>query len=147
EAAKQATQQVLAEGDADLAVTPLGPSLDHLAPGGYLAVQAFVDPGGDLAPALRQATFALGQHLGVAATFGLGPRYLHSTGQLHKGGPPTGVFIQVVGDDPRDVEIPGAGYSFGRLKAAQAAGDLTALRSRGLPVARVRPDDLLEMGR
>ena len=72
---------------------------------------------GGLRVAIRAAT-------GAATTFGYGPRYLHSTGQLHKGGPPTGRFLQLVDTPSRDAEIPGAGYSFGKLIAAQAAGDL-----------------------
>jgi hypothetical protein len=80
--------------------------------------------------AIRAAT-------GAATTFGYGPRYLHSTGQLHKGGPPTGRFLQLVSAPSRDLEIPGADYSFGTLIAAQAAGDLETLRSHGLPAERV----------
>lgn len=145
QAAKDATGRVLREGLPELAPEPVEPLLDRVGEGDYLAVQAFVDPGGDLAGPLRAATDALGRRLGVPATFGLGPRYLHSTGQLHKGGPPTGVFLQVVGPDSRDVEVPGAGYSFGELKQAQAAGDLLALRERGLRVARVAPDALIRV--
>jgi hypothetical protein len=74
-------------------------------------------------------------------TAGFGPRYLHSTGQLHKGGPPTGLFLQLV-DDPEDVPIPGREYGFRRLIRAQAAGDFDALRERGRRVARMRWDDL-----
>jgi hypothetical protein len=66
-----------------------------------------------------------------------GPRYLHSTGQLHKGGRPNGVFIQLTGEDKEDMAIPGAGYSFSTLKAAQALGDLQALREAGRRVVRV----------
>ena len=66
-----------------------------------------------------------------------GPRYLHSTGQLHKGGRPNGVFIQLTGEDREDMAIPGAGYGFSTLKAAQALGDLEALRAAGRRVARV----------
>src|SRR5918993_593186 len=73
----------------------------------------------------------------VATTVGVGPRFLHSTGQLHKGGPPTGVFLQVLGDDATDVPIPGAPYGFSTLKAAQAAGDLLSLQDRGLRAGRV----------
>lgn len=143
--AKEATDRVLREGLPDLPPQPVEPLLAQVGPGDYLVVQGFVDPGGDLVGPLRRATDLLGAHLGVASTFGLGPRYLHSTGQLHKGGPPTGVFLQVVGDDPRDVEIPGTGHSFSRLKRAQAAGDLLALRDRGLRAERVSVDELLEV--
>ena len=85
---------------------------------------------GELRVAIRSAT-------GAATTFGYGPRYLHSTGQLHKGGPNTGRFLQLVSRPERDVEIPGRGYSFGRLIAAQAAGDLETLRAHGLSAERV----------
>ena len=84
-----------------------------------------------LRAAIRDATKA-------TTTFGYGPRFLHSTGQLHKGGPKTGVFLQLVHDGDEDVEIPGAGYTFGTLKNAQATGDLQTLRSHGLPAERVR---------
>jgi hypothetical protein len=77
---------------------------------------------------------------GAATTFGYGPRFLHSTGQLHKGGPPTGRFLQLVADPTEDAEIPEVGYSFGTLIAAQAAGDLQTLRSHGLSAERVKLD-------
>jgi hypothetical protein len=79
----------------------------------------------------------------VATTLGIGPRFLHSTGQLHKGGPATGVFLQVVGEDPTDVAIPGRDLGFSALKQAQADGDLVALQERGLRAARVSLDDLI----
>ena len=66
-----------------------------------------------------------------------GPRYLHSTGQLHKGGPATGVFLQITGDDAEDLAIPGAGYGFSTLKAAQALGDLQALSEAGRRIVRL----------
>ncbi|MBL8163817.1 MAG: transaldolase, partial [Anaerolineae bacterium] len=65
-----------------------------------------------------------------AVTIGYGPRFLHSTGQLHKGGPNNGNFIQITADDAQDIAIPGEVFSFGVLKAAQAAGDLEALRNK-----------------
>jgi len=75
--------------------------------------------------------------LRVATTLGYGPRYLHSTGQLHKGGPNKGLFLQLLGHDPDDVAIPGQPYDFGVLKRAQARGDLTALRAHGCRALRV----------
>src|SRR5204863_398641 len=72
---------------------------------------------------------------GCATTLGFGPRYLHSTGQLHKGGPNTGLFLVVTADDEEDAEIPEMGISFGRLKRAQARGDMRALLARGRRVA------------
>jgi hypothetical protein len=73
----------------------------------------------------------------LATTAGYGPRFLHSTGQLHKGGPKTGLFLQVVQDDTRDVPIPGQPFSFSVLKQSQSLGDLQSLTSRRLPVLRV----------
>src|SRR5207237_2411806 len=75
--------------------------------------------------------------MAIATTAGYGPRFLHSTGQLHKGGPKTGLFLQIVQDDAKDVPIPGQPYSFSILKQAQAIGDLRSLTSRRLPVLRV----------
>jgi transaldolase/glucose-6-phosphate isomerase len=99
---------------------------------GYLPYSHELDEAvSDLRDAIRSATAA-------AVTFGYGPRFLHSTGQLHKGGPPTGRFLQLVNDPTQDVAIPGAGYSFGTLIAAQSAGDLQTLRDHGLPAERVR---------
>ncbi len=76
-----------------------------------------------------------------ATTLGYGPRFLHSTGQLHKGGPPIGWFLQVVAGHPRDLPVPGAGYSFGTLIDAQAIGDFQALEAHDLPVLRVDCSD------
>jgi hypothetical protein len=74
---------------------------------------------------------------GVATTFGYGPRYLHSTGQYHKGGPATGAFLQLTHDGDADLEVPGESYTFRRLIDAQADGDLQTLRAHGLKAARV----------
>jgi len=107
--------------------------------GSYLAIQAFVDPAreGELAPLIERA-----RRSGLVVTCGLGPRYLHSTGQLHKGGPPTGLFLQVVDDPGGELPIPGRKLGFRRLIRAQAAGDYAALKERGRPVARIRLEDL-----
>jgi hypothetical protein len=102
-----------------------------------LAIQAFVAPDPAVWDALQRLRAGLRDRLHVATTLGYGPRYLHSTGQLHKGGPGRGLFLQVIGHDPRDVAVPGQPYSFGVLKRAQARGDLAALRSRGKPALRV----------
>jgi hypothetical protein len=83
----------------------------------------------------------------VATTLGLGPRFLHSTGQLHKGGPNTGVFLQVVGDDTAEVPIPGQPFDFGTLIRAQAAGDLITLRRRDRRAGRVSLQELLEVAK
>ena len=78
----------------------------------------------------------------VATTVGFGPRYLHSTGQAHKGGPNSGVFLLITCDDPQDLPVPGQKYSFGTIKLAQALGDLEVLTSRGRRVMRVHLKDV-----
>ena len=86
---------------------------------------------------IREIRTALRDSGRIATTSGYGPRFLHSTGQLHKGGPKTGLFIQVVQQDTKDAPIPGEPYTFSTLKQAQALGDLESLRSRRYPVVRV----------
>jgi glucose-6-phosphate isomerase len=143
--AKEATARVLAAGEIPVvAHEPLQAILEQARPGDYVALQAYVDPGSDVVADLQEARRALRDRLRLATTFGLGPRFLHSTGQLHKGGPPTAVSVQVVGDDADDPPIPGERFGFSTLKQAQAAGDLETLRSRGLRAARVALQDLLE---
>ena len=80
----------------------------------------------------------VGEQHGIATTIGYGPRFLHSTGQLHKGGPNTGHFLQVISAHEKDIAIPGMDYSFGTVADAQALGDLQALQSLGRRVARIR---------
>jgi hypothetical protein len=80
----------------------------------------------------------------MPTTFGIGPRYLHSTGQLHKGKPSRFVAIQIVAEDRTDVSIPGESFSFGQLKAAQAAGDYRALQNAGARVGRVALTEFLD---
>jgi transaldolase / glucose-6-phosphate isomerase len=138
--AKDNTARVLAYGtpdQPDATDTELGALLGGLAPPSYFALQAFLAPSGDFDAAAAELRIAVRNATGAATTFGYGPRYLHSTGQLHKGGPPTGRFLQVVHDPEPDVEIPGESYGFTRLKHAQAIGDLEALRGHALPAERV----------
>ena len=87
-------------------------------------------------------SLARAHETGCVVTSGLGPRYLHSTGQLHKGGPNTGLFIQVVDDIGEELAIPGRDFGFGRLIRSQAAGDLAALEERGRRVVRIRLEDI-----
>jgi transaldolase / glucose-6-phosphate isomerase len=144
-AAKEATAKVLADGLPDEPTVPLTELLDQVKPGDYLAIQAFVDPGSPVVAQIEQARTALRDRLKVATTVGLGPRFLHSTGQLHKGGPDSGVFAQVVGEAQGEpVAIPGRAYDFGTLERAQAAGDLLTLRQRGRRVGRVALADVLD---
>lgn len=123
-------------GDEDLPAA-LREFLAQAAAGDYVALQAYVAPGQAVWDQMQAIRLQLRDGLRVATTLGYGPRYLHSTGQLHKGGPNTGLFLQLLGHDPDDVEIPGQPYSFGTLKRAQARGDLTALRTHGCRAIRV----------
>jgi transaldolase / glucose-6-phosphate isomerase len=144
QAAKDKTEAVLSgrgQGS-DPGTRPEG-SLDALladaTPDHYVAILAFIDPAreAELEPLVRRA-----EATGAAVAVGLGPRYLHSTGQLHKGGPPTGRFVQVVDDPGDELAVPGRRFGFRRLIQAQAEGDLAALRQRGRPIVRVTLDDL-----
>ncbi|MBA3787861.1 MAG: glucose-6-phosphate isomerase [Actinobacteria bacterium] len=140
QAAKDKTNEVLAAGEPD--VEPKG-SLDELlgqaGKGDYACIQAFIDPARetDLAPLLGRA-----HATGCVVTSGLGPRYLHSTGQLHKGGPNTGLFVQVVDETGDELPIPAQDFGFARLLRSQAAGDLAALEENGRRVIRLRLEEL-----
>jgi len=103
----------------------------------YFAVTAYIQQTVETDAAFREIRAAVRDARGVATTLGYGPRFLHSTGQLHKGGPPRGVFLQVTASDAVDMAIPGAAYTFGQLKRAQALGDFQALLQHGRPVLRV----------
>jgi hypothetical protein len=112
--------------------------LHDAEPPHYVAIMGYLPPSGELDAAVADLRRAIRDGTGAATTFGYGPRFLHSTGQLHKGGMPTGRFLQLVDEPRRDAEIPGADYSFATLIAAQAAGDLQTLREHGLPAERVK---------
>ncbi|MEM9681991.1 MAG: bifunctional transaldolase/phosoglucose isomerase [Pseudomonadota bacterium] len=146
EAAKAAAAKVLDEGMPDIPVQPVESVLSTVKPGDYIAIQAYIDTQSPNIPTLQKTRMKLRDKYRVATTLGIGPRYLHSTGQLHKGGAPTGVFLQAVSDDPVDLAIPGKPFGFSQLKHAQAAGDYLALKDKGLRVARVALDELLGMG-
>ncbi|HET8673134.1 MAG TPA: hypothetical protein VFL87_05840, partial [Thermoleophilaceae bacterium] len=112
--------------------------LDKLEPGKYLAVMGYLEPSPEVEEAVNGLRSTVNERKRVATTYGYGPRFLHSTGQLHKGGPANGVFLQLIHDGDADAEVPEAGYSFTTLKNAQAIGDLQTLRGHGLPAERVR---------
>jgi transaldolase/glucose-6-phosphate isomerase len=122
----------------------LRPTLSALRVPSYLAIQAFIAP----SPAVDEQIAAIRAALAktaCATTAGYGPRFLHSTGQLHKGGPSTGVFLQLTADHPVDRPIPGWPYTFGRLIDAQARGDREALRAHDRAVVQVHlGDDLAD---
>ena len=140
QAAKDRTNKVLAGEDPPPEEEG---SLDELlagaSPPDYVCIQAFIDPAreAELEPLVERAA-----QTGCVVTHGLGPRYLHSTGQLHKGGPPEGRFIQVVDDPGEEVPIPERPFGFGTLIRAQADGDLASLRERGRPIVRIRLEDV-----
>ncbi|MCX6355898.1 MAG: bifunctional transaldolase/phosoglucose isomerase [Candidatus Aureabacteria bacterium] len=105
--------------------------------GDYVALMAYMTESPENDKSLQAIRLTLCNRLHLATTLGYGPRYLHSTGQMHKGGPPTGLFIQITADDPEDAAIPGQPYGFSVFKKAQALGDLEALRVHGRRVMRI----------
>jgi glucose-6-phosphate isomerase len=136
QAAKDKTNEVLARGDVEL--EPEGSLEELLAQandGDYVCIQAFTDYArvDELEAIVQEA-----RESGHVVTYGFGPRYLHSTGQFHKGGPNTGLFLQVVDDPGEELPIPGQKFGFARLIRAQAAGDYASLQERGRRVARIR---------
>lgn len=145
EAAKKATSAVLEAGEDLPDATEPAPWLDGVAEPDYIALLAFVTPEGEDHRAVEAAADRLRTRTGLPVTVGVGPRYLHSTGQLHKGGPNHGIFLVVVGDDPDDAAIPGRPWTFSGLKRAQAAGDLRALLAADRRATRVSLDALREL--
>jgi hypothetical protein len=135
--AKDATKRVLGAGP----LPALGPADDTAllallrggAPGSYIALMGYLEPSVEFDEQVAALRATLLERTRLATTFGYGPRFLHSTGQFHKGGPPVGRFLSLIADSGPDVEIPGASYAFRTLKTAQAIGDLETLRSHGLP--------------
>ncbi len=112
--------------------------LGRAEPPRYVAIMGWLKPASAVDEAVARLRASIRYRTKATTTFGYGPRFLHSTGQLHKGGPSTGLFLQLVHDPGEDVDIPGAGYGFATLEEAQAAGDLLTLRDHGLPAERVR---------
>ena len=146
--AKDATKQVLADCQAKQELPELADADDAAlkallapaAPPDYVAIMGYVQPSAQFDAAIAELRVAVRAAGRATTTFGYGPRFLHSTGQFHKGGPRTGRFLQLLHDGPQDVGIPGAAYTFTTLKNAEAIGDLQTLRELGLPAERVRLD-------
>jgi transaldolase / glucose-6-phosphate isomerase len=147
--AKDATNRVLAEYETthELPAVPdaddgaLRALLAGASPPSYVAVMGYAQPSAEFDAAVSELRVAIRNATKATTTFGYGPRFLHSTGQFHKGGPKTGRFLQLLHDGPDDVEIPGrvgGADSFTTLKNAQAIGDLETLRALDLPAERVR---------
>jgi len=141
--AKDRTSQILSGQGRGTVPGPEGTVeglLEQTEPGDYVAIQSFVDPAEE--ERLRPFVEGIRAQTDCVVTFGLGPRYLHSTGQLHKGGAPIGCFLQIVDDTGPELPIPGQKFGFARLINAQAEGDYAALKERGRPVARIRMEDI-----
>jgi glucose-6-phosphate isomerase len=127
-------------GSAANLVDALRELLSGIDPHGYLAVMVYLDRLGDAEAADVRAPLAAASG-GRPVTFGWGPRFLHSTGQYHKGGPQNGSFLQVTGAVTDDLAVPDQPYTFGVLQAAQAAGDRKALGGRGRPLLHLHLTD------
>jgi transaldolase/glucose-6-phosphate isomerase len=124
-------------GDREALTDAVAHWLGPIRPGDYLAVQAYLPPSGETTDALQRIRVGLRDRTRAATTVGYGPRFLHSTGQFHKGGPNTGLFLQLVDSPSGDLDVPGTDYTFGDLIAAQALGDYQALIARDRRVLRI----------
>jgi glucose-6-phosphate isomerase len=144
--AKDATNRVLAGYEAKHELPEIADADDaalrallwDAAPPSYVAIMGYLEPSPEFDAATAELREVIRATTRATTTFGYGPRFLHSTGQFHKGGPKTGRFLQLIHDGPEDVEIPGKSFTFTTLKNAQAIGDLETLRSLDLPAERVR---------
>jgi glucose-6-phosphate isomerase len=143
--AKDNTSRVLTEGAPDLPDGDVSELTDALAPPDYVAIMGYVPYSDATEAAVARLRAALIERHHVATTWGYGPRFLHSTGQFHKGGPPTCRFLQLIDAPAIDIEVPGEPYTFGTLIRAQADGDLQTLRNHGLPAVRVVLGDIDEI--
>jgi transaldolase/glucose-6-phosphate isomerase len=124
----------------------LGAHLSRIAPGDYAALLAFLPQNRATIEPLQELRVAIRDRKRVATCLGFGPRFLHSTGQAYKGGPNTGVFLQITAEDPFDLVIPGRNVGFGLVKAAQARGDFRVLAERGRRVLRAHVTGDLQAG-
>ena len=124
----------------------LSAHLSRIQSGDYFAINAYVERTDAVQAIFHRIRTKIREAKRVATTLGYGPRFLHSTGQLHKGGPNSGVFIQVTCDDRENLSIPDEAYSFGVLKAAQALGDMQSLSSRQRRVIRLHLGADVEKG-
>jgi transaldolase / glucose-6-phosphate isomerase len=149
EEAKKLARAELAGGGAQQAqpLTTLTPAQLRGAfrPHDYLAILAYVPPTPAIFRELQKLRASWGHALGCTTTLGIGPRYLHSTGQLHKGGPDSGLFLVITTDTATDLDIPEMSWTFGQLHRAQARGDVRALLGRGRRVAHVHLSRLAEL--
>ena len=143
QAAKDMTEKVLGQYQASGRLPQIGATmtfqklLSEVRLGDYLAIMAYVGQTPEVDQALESLRRSVTERYSIATTLGYGPRFLHSIGQLHKGGPSSGLFLQLTEDHKDDLVIPGETYSFGSLADAQALGDLEALQASGRRAARV----------
>ena len=135
--AKDAAAIILGGGVPEVSPIGLRTLLASVEPGDYVAINAFIARNPEHRTRLAEVRMALRRKTLAPVTVGFGPRFLHSTGQLHKGGPASGAFIEVVDTLTADLAVPGKPYTFGRLLEAQALGDLAALLGRGRRACRV----------
>lgn len=119
--------------------------LSSIKPGDYLGINAFLPPYDEVLEKIQSIRSIVMNNFKIATSMGFGPRYLHSTGQIHKGGPDSGLFILITMDDPQDVSIPGEDYTFSVLKGAQAIGDYEALKQNNRRVVRVHLSALSQL--
>ncbi len=155
QSAKDQTNRILSSGSSsEIEGLDARSAIQHVLSaagrGSYIAIQAFVDPTDDTRDALASLANALAEQTPAPVTVGIGPRFLHSSGQLHKGGAAQGVFLQLVQASSNDLDIPGREYSFNRLFMAQADGDYQALAERNMDVTRAAvgsAGDILAMAR
>ena len=143
--AKDATNEILAGKQVDPHTDSAADVLATLNRGDYIAITVYLPRDETNIGAIDTVRLALRDRYRCATTVGFGPRFLHSTGQLHKGGPNTGVFLQVVDPHGPELPIPGKPYTFGHLQEAQALGDLASLRAHGRRVARITMAQLKEL--
>jgi transaldolase / glucose-6-phosphate isomerase len=144
--AKDATNRVLSGYEAEHELPEIADAddaalralLGDAAPPSYVAIMGYLQPSPEFDTAATELRETIRAATKATTTFGYGPRFLHSTGQFHKGGPKTGRFLQLIHDVAEDIEIPGKPFTFTTLKNAQAIGDLETLRSLELPAERVR---------
>jgi hypothetical protein len=120
--------------------------LNRLGAGDYFALLAFIQMNSAHEASLQEIRHAVRDKKRSATCLGFGPRFLHSTGQAYKGGPNSGVFVQVTCDDAADLPVPGQKYTFGVVKAAQARGDFQVLADRGRRALRVHLGKDLQAG-
>jgi transaldolase/glucose-6-phosphate isomerase len=142
--------QVLRKAAGTLGSSAAGWIAAHLAlanPGDYVALQVYLAPGDDLARAFQGVQGSIRDSTRLACTLGFGPRLLHSAGQLHKGGPGSGLFLQITGGGGEDLPIPGVPWNFGTLLAAQARADLEVLEARGRRALRIHLEEGSDAGK